>query len=264
MTLSGKNFAITRNEADATEFVKIVESEGGNAIPLPTLQLVARSSKISIDCMGAYASYNPDYTVFMSSKAVRLLFNNAKKNNILDKMRLAVANTTVVSVGPKTSMILEDYKIKVNHMPESIFSSVGIGEIFSYMSRTKNKVLIPRSGASPPFLKDLLVKEGFDVHELYLYDVKPHPGGDAWKRFHTLLQNGKIHGIVFTSVSSVRAFFDIMSGMSPSNVSPLLNNTTIVSIGPFTSEELNKFGVNHNVSAVHTVEGSLNELRLHM
>lgn len=264
MILSGKNFAITRSETDAAEFVNIVESEDGRAIPLPTIQLVARSSKISQDYMDIYTSYRPDYTVFMSSKAVKLLFDDAKKNNIFNEIRLAVANTTVVSVGPKTSMMLENYEIKVNLMPKSIFSSVGIGEVFSYMARDKNKVLIPRSGVSPPFLKNLLTKEGFDVHELYLYDVKPHPGGDAWEKFYTMLRDGKIHGMVFTSVSSVRAFFDIISRLDSSSVIPLLNSTAVVSIGPFTSEELNKLGVNHHISTVHTVEGSLNEMRLHI
>ena len=262
MTLSKKNLAITRSAADAAEFVNAVESEGGHAMPLPTIQLVACSSKISQDYMDICRSYKPDYTVFMSSKAVKLLFDDAKENHIFDKVRLAVANTTVVSVGPKTSMMLENYEIKVNLVPKSIFSSVGIGEVFSYMSRDKNKVLIPRSGASPPFLKDLLVKEGFDVRELYLYDVKPHHGGDIWEKFYAMLCNGEIHGVVFTSVSSVRAFFDIISRMDSADIIPLLNNTTIISIGPFTSEELNKLGINHYVSAVHTVGGSLHEMRL--
>lgn len=261
MTISGKNLAITRNESDASEFISAVQSEDGHAIPLPTIQLVARSPNISLDYLDVAVSYIPDYTIFMSSKAVKLLFDDAKKNNTLDKTRLAVANSVVVSVGPKTSAMLENYNIQVNLAPESIFSSVGVGEILSRMPRNKNKILVPRSGASPPFLKDLLTKEGFDVRELYLYDVKPHPGGKIWHEFYDMLYNGMIHGIVFTSVSSVKAFFDIMYTMNSTDVVKLLNGMVVVSIGPFTSEELDNLDVQHHVSPVHTVAGSLDVLR---
>ena len=46
--------------------------------------------------------------------------------------------------------------------------------------------------------------------------------------------------------------------------SSLLNNlkkTKIVSIGPFTSEELNKLNVNNTVADVHTVSGAFQTIK---
>lgn len=259
MTLRSRTIAITRGPEDAAEFVSVVEREGGRAIPLPTIRLVGRGDDISAGYMRECRAYDPDYTILMSSKAVRLLMEDARSRGTYDTVRLAVANTMVVAVGPKTAAALEEYDIRVNAMPESVYSSVGVGEVMSRMDRARNRALVPRSGASTPFLRDLLEKEGFDVREVHLYDVEPHPGGPVWKEFATMLGAGNIHGLVFTSASSVRAFFDIMGRMSGSAVD--MGGAEVVSIGPFTSEELERFGVSHVVSEVHTVAGSLDALR---
>lgn len=261
MTLSGRRLAITRGMEDAAEFVGIVESEGGVPMPLPTIRLVGRSDHISGDYIDACSSYGPDYTVFMSSKAVGLLFDDAKKAGLLEEARLATANTVVVAVGPKTRDMLERHRIRVNLMPDSVFSSVGIGEVFGRLPRNPNRVLVPRSGASTPFLTELLNKEGFDVREMYLYDVEPQPADDRWRQFYREARGGRIDGMIFTSASSVRAFFEIMSGMGEPDAASLLGESDVVSIGPFTSEELEKAGLAHRVSPVHTVAGALEALR---
>ena len=108
-------------------------------------------------------------------------------------------------------------------------------------------------------MRDLLEKEGYDVCETYLYDVESHPVVPVWEEFAGLLAAGNIYGVVFTSASSVRAFFDIM-GRITGNVS--LENVRVVSIGPFTSEELRRFGVTYHTSEVHTVAGSLDVLQV--
>ena len=40
----------------------------------------------------------------------------------------------------------------------------------------------------------------------------------------------------------------------------MLHNTTIVSIGPFTADELKKFNVKNIISDVHTVPGSFDAI----
>ena len=77
-----------------------------------------------------------------------------------------------------------------------------------------------------------------------------------------LFSQNKIDGIVFTSASSVRAFFDILEKNFDEKT--LLNNlqkTKIVSIGPFTSEELNKFNVKNSVANVHTISGAFQTIK---
>ncbi len=259
--IKGKTIAITRSEKDSEEFIELVSHENARPIPLPTIELVSKGDKIVDEFLESIQQYDPDYSVFMSSKAVKLLFDTAKKNSKYEKLQLAVANTIVIAVGPKTKTALESEGIKVSYIPKR-FSSVGVGEVLTRLNAVGKKVLVPRSGASTPFLRNLLEKIGLDVKEIHLYDV--HSFGDVsqWKEFSELFSQNKIDGIVFTSASSVRAFFDILEKNFDEKT--LLNNlqkTKIVSIGPFTAEELNKFNVKNSVANVHTISGAFQTIK---
>lgn len=259
--INGKTIAITRSEEDSEEFIELVSHEDARPIPLPTIELVSKGDKIVDEFLESIQQYDPDYSVFMSSKAVKLLFDTAKKNSKYEKLQLAVANTIVIAVGPKTKTALEAEGIKVSYIPKR-FSSVGVGEVLTRLNAVGKKVLVPRSGASTPFLRNLLEKIGLDVKEIHLYDVRSFGDVSQWKEFLDLFSQNKIDGIVFTSASSVRAFFDILEKNFDEKT--LLNNlqkTKVVSIGPFTAEELNKFNVKNSVANVHTISGAFQTIK---
>ncbi len=262
MEAMNRTIAITRSPDDAAEFVSLAEGEGIMTYALPTIQLVSRGLQIVDEFLGHAAEYSPDYSVFMSSKAVRLLFETARQNSKLDELRLAVANTAVVAVGPKTGEALKEQGIRVNQMPPKTYSSVGVGEVFTGLNAVGKKVIIPRSGASTPFLKELLNKIGLDVLEVHLYDVCAFQDTTEWNGFRKAFSEGAVDGVVFTSASSVRGFFDIMSrDHDAAALSSYLQKTAVVAIGPFTADELKKFGVPNKISQVHTVSGAFDTLK---
>ena len=141
-------------------------------------------------------------------------------------------------------------------------NGIGVGEEFTNIHAVGKKVIIPRSGASTPFLKELLNKIGIDVLEIHLYDVCAFRDTTQWNGFRELFSQNKVDGVVFTSVSSVRGFFDIMSKDYDSET--LLDNLaklSVVSIGPFTADELKKFNVKNTVAEVHTVAGAFDAMK---
>ena len=258
--IEGKTIAITRSRDDSQEFIDLITKERGNVIPLPTIELVSKGEKIVDEFLSALADGDPDYSVFMSSKAASLLFETAKKVGKFEELQLAIANTIVLAVGPKTKDALEKENVKVAYMPQR-YSSVGIGEIFTKLNAVGKKVIVPRSGASTPFLKDLLEKIGLHVTELYLYDVCAFRDTSQWNEFRDLFSQDKVDGIIFTSASSVRAFFEIMTKDHDENqLVDMLHKTMVVSIGPFTADELKKFNVKNVVADVHTILGSFDIL----
>ena len=258
--IEGKTIAITRSKDDSQEFIDLITKERGNVLPLPTIELVSKGEKIVDEFLSALADEDPDYSVFMSSKAVSLLFETAKKVGKFEELQLAIANTIVLAVGPKTKDALEKENVKVAYMPQR-YSSVGIGEIFTKLNAVGKKVIVPRSGASTPFLKDLLEKIGLHVTELYLYDVCAFRDTSQWNEFRDLFSQDKVDGIIFTSASSVRAFFEIMIKDHDGNqLVDMLHKTMVVSIGPFTADELKKFSVKNAVADVHTIPGSFDVL----
>ncbi|MEK6964904.1 MAG: uroporphyrinogen-III synthase, partial [Thermoproteota archaeon] len=111
--IEGKTIAITRSEEDAEEFIQLLSKEKARPITLPTIELVSKGEKIVREFLDELQNYDPDYSVFMSSKAVKLLFDEAKKISLYEKLQLAVANTIVIAVGPKTKIALEHERIKV-------------------------------------------------------------------------------------------------------------------------------------------------------
>ncbi len=259
--LDGKNVAITRSKEDATEFISLATQNNATPIPLPTIELVSKGEKIVDEFLESIEKYNPDYSVFMSSKAVKLLFDTAKKVGKFEKLQLAVANTIVMSVGPKTTISLENEGIKVNHQPTT-YSSVGVGEEFTKIHAVGKKVMVARSGASTPCLKELLGKIGIDVLEIHLYDVCAFRDTTQWNGFRELFSQNKIDGIVFTSASSVRGFFEIMSkDYEKQTLLDNLKKLSVVSIGPFTADELKKFNVQNTVAEVHTVLGAFDAMK---
>jgi uroporphyrinogen-III synthase len=259
--LDGKTIAITRSRDDSSEFIELAEKNNARPLPLPTIELVSKGEKIVDEFLESIKEYDPDYSVFMSSKAVKLLFDTAKKVGKLEKLQLAVANTMVMSVGPKTTLALENEGIKVNYQP-TLYSSVGVGEEFTKIHAVGKKVIVPRSGASTPFLKELLNKIGIDVLEIHLYDVCAFRDITQWNEFRELFSQGKVDGIVFTSASSVRGFFEIMTkDYEKSKLIENLETIQVIAIGPFTADELKNFNVKNIVSEVHTVLGSFDTLK---
>jgi len=255
--IDGKTIAITRSKEDAQEFIELVSKQNANPITLPTIQLVSKGEKIVDEFLDTIEKENPDYSVFMSSKAVALLIESAKKISKFEKLQLAITNTIVIAVGPKTKDVLERENIKVAYVPER-YSSVGVGEVFTRLNATGKKAIIPRSGASTPFLKNLLEKIGINVVELYLYDVCAFNDPTEWNDFRDLFSQNKIDGIIFTSASSVRAFFEIMiNDYTQENLIQLLEKTKVIAIGPFTADELKKFNVKNIIADIHTVKGSV-------
>jgi len=258
--IEGKTIAITRSRDDSQEFIDLITKERGNVLPLPTIELVSKGEKIVDEFLSALADGDPDYSVFMSSKAASLLFETAKKTGKFEELQLSIANTIVLAVGPKTKDALEKENVKVAYMPQR-YSSVGIGEIFTKLNAVGKKVIVPRSGASTPFLKDLLEKIGLHVTELYLYDVCAFRDTSQWNEFRDLFLQDKVDGIIFTSASSVRAFFEIMTKDHDENqLVDMLHKTMVISIGPFTADELKKFNVKNVVADVHTILGSFDVL----
>lgn len=260
--ISGKTVAITRSKEDSEEFIHLIAKANAKPIPLPTIELVSKGEKIVEEFLEAIKNDDPDFSVFMSSKAVKLLFDTAKKVSKFEKLQLAVANTTVIAVGPKTKAALEKEEIRVSYMPQKRYSSVGVGEVFTRLNAEGKKVIIPRSGASTPFLAQLLEKIGLQVNEIYLYDVCSFRDTSQWNEFRELFSSNKVDGIIFTSVSSVNAFFEIM--LMDYDKKTLLENlqkTKVVAIGPFTADELKKFGPTPIVADVHTVAGTFETIK---
>ncbi len=250
--INSKTIAITRHKDDSREFIKLVVGESAIPLCLPTIKLIKKQNIVKL-FLNDIDMFEPDFSIFMSAKAVKLLFDDAKINLKYEKLQLAVSNTIVVAIGPKTKTALKNEGISVSYLPKR-YSSVGLGEILTKLDAVGKKVIIPRSSAATPFLSDLLEKIGLKVKENYIYDTCTCHNTSVWDKFFKLFLNSNVDGIIFTSSLSVKSFFEIMlKYCDKKTIFSNLQNIKIVSIGPFTSYELAKFNVKNTVSSIYTV-----------
>jgi uroporphyrinogen-III synthase len=248
--LKDRTIAITRSRRDADEFFNMVNAEGGTAIALPTIHVVPKGEKAAADFLDKLKR-EFDYCAFMSSQAVDVLFSHAPRKETI----AALNKLQVIAVGPKTRARLEANGVRVGLVPNR-FSSAGLVELLAGRQPEGKKIIIPRSAAANDFAAKALAGLGMKVEQVFLYTVKTSAPGEGWQTFATLLAKKEVDGIVFTSASSVRAFFEIL-GRMPQNRQRLDRLTKVISIGPFTSRELKKRRIEYLEAGEHTVKGTL-------
>ena len=246
--LSKKTIAITREETDANDFVSLVRMKGGTPITLSTIKVVAEMPEKSLECLALLRSNRYDYCLFLSAQAVRILFQMNKPDLLISSL----GTTTVISVGPKTRSELEKFGVQGSIMPKK-YSSKGIIEMFLQMQPSGKRVLIPRSKAADNTLASALRELKMHVDEQFIYNVQNACVTEGWRGFASQLVQKKVDLLIFTSPSTVRAFFEILSQIEPMR-SPLNNLTRVVALGSLTGKELVKYNVQFEEAPVQTVK----------
>lgn len=260
LSLKGKTVAITRSKEEAEEFARLVESEGGEAIALAAIKVVPDRLEVA-RLVGLLEDNREkcDYCAFMSAKGVRAVFELGGGGSA-DRIRRALDKVQVIAVGPKTAQELERAGVRVAHVPE-VHSSIGLVRMMEAMGPAAvagRRIVIPRSAAADDYAAEGLGRLGMKVEEVFVYRTLTAARTPAWDRFARLLKAKKVAAIVFTSASNVRAFFELLPDAD-------LRGVQVVSIGPFTSKELDKWQqqqqqhrckIDYVESDEHTVEGA--------
>ena len=256
-SLDSKILAITRNNLEAREFSELVASQGGRAIPLPTIEIVPRDPSTVDEFIDIINKNQNEYCSFLSPQAVDVLFSHASRVHKTAELVSVLNSRIVVAIGPKTKQRLVDRGIDVKMIPER-YSSLGLVELFSKMDNPNGKkILIPRSEASNEFVERSLSALNMEVNVFFLYGVRTSGITPVWKDFVLLLEQKKVDAIVFTSASNVRSFFEVTQKMAH-NISSLLKNVkAVIAIGPMTNEELQKRAIHSFESSEHTIRGTV-------
>ena len=252
--------AITTSGRSVKEYSDHVTSEGGRLIALPTIEIIPSDPRVVEKIIRIVTLRNHEICAFLSSNAVDVLFNLARTSNIKDLVSL-LNSRTIIAIGPNTKKRLEDYSVKAPVVPEK-YSTQGLIEMLrSNINMAKGKsIIIPRSGESDAFFKRSLLNLGMrSVDEIFLYSVRTsQAGSNIWKEFVSLLSMRMLDCIIFTSVSSVKAFFKILEDNHRlSSVQDELKEIkTVIAIGPRTWQELERRGVQSSIAEIHTIRGA--------
>ncbi len=299
MTDKTINIAITREDIERDDIPSQIQNSGCchpnkilNVITLPTIVTVPSYSKDTAESIKKTERGFYDYYVFLSARSVDIFFKLIKMekdaSNILESiLENNKIRNNFIAIGPKTKKAIEKYNLNASLASpynKGQFSLNSVTEFLDQLDKgngkEKIKILMPRSMESKKS-NNILAKtyNNLSLDQVFFYETAEFSEIEKsyqWSKFKDLIYQKKLHSILFTSPSTVRAFFKIMTD-SPTNIPhpgiqppPNIRNgqelvdslgiKLTVSLGPKTSEELKKRDIEFLESRENTVKGALEHL----
>lgn len=244
-------------------------------IPLPLLHLQRIDSDQVKNSIEKVRQNYYDILIFLSVNAVNFFFEIMQEQRDFGMLFKNLSTMRSVAIGPKTMQALSNYNL-TSEFPNNSdnYSSTEVVrflinlEEINKKNNKRTRVGIPRSAES--IKSDNLILLNLDtiiLDQPFIYEVKDKRDRDIyknWKKVIDSVKRDQRNFMVFTSPSAVRIFFNEIVTVIPhlvdkedSDILNYLNINTVTSIGPKTSSELKKRGINFKESPIHTVRGVL-------
>ena len=267
MSLANLTVAITSSRR-AIELAHLIKTFGGIPYIVPTIG-IADAQPISNEVdffVNTVLREKIDYFVFMTGPSVHYFFRIASKLGVKKELISVIRGSTVVSRSDKPSHVLRSFGIYTDLFPDEN-TERGILKLLKGRDMKDKKIAIIWHGASSRRFKMELESEGSNVLELssYSYSLSLDESADAilkqmgYKyikpKIETILKliddaaGGLIDVITFTSPPSVFELMKIADiyNYRESLLSSLNQRVIVTSVGPSTSELLNRNGITVDV-----------------
>lgn len=231
LPLAGRRFLVTRPQAQATDFVSLLEQQGGSAVCIPTIEIVPPKSWAPFDfAMRDLDEF--DIVILTSVNGVSAFFDRLLENN---QYYGVLTQLLVVAVGPKTAAALEENHIHPDIIPADHRAEGVVAELLKHGVKGK-RILYPRAEIARTLIIDQLTAAGAEVVAPIAYrTVLPE---ERKEEIRNLLSSGAIDAICFSSSST----FANLHTMLGDDLKKLQGQTRFFSIGPQTSETIRSHG----------------------
>ena len=229
--LFGKGIVITRPEAQAEQFSVLLNAEGARVIHFPTINIVPPESYDGLDqAISQLAQYQ--WIIFTSANGVSFFFQRLIK---LGRDIRDLKDIRICTIGPATAAAIEKLGIRVDLVPDEYISE-GVVREFEKFNINGSRILLPRAEIARDVIPDGLAKLGAKVNVVTTY--RTVNSGKKKLELASLMNEGKVDVITFTSPSTVTNFMEIMGRnyVIPPQVK-------IACIGPVTAAAVKKAGL---------------------
>lgn len=243
--LDGQRILITRPRHQAPKLVDRLEALGAEVISAPAISIRPPEDLAPLrDAIARIREFQ--WVVFTSANGV---------DAVLPDLPAFPDGTRVAAVGPGTRAVLEAHDVPVALMPGSYRVQALAEALVATGDLRGVRFLLPRADRANPVLPELLRKAGAEVCEVIAYRTV-HEGIDDETR--SLLADGKVHAITFTSASTVQGF---LAQVSRDLILQAGERPRIVTIGPESSRAVRKAGLEVTREAdPHTIDGLVSAL----
>jgi uroporphyrinogen-III synthase len=239
--LAHKRIAITRAEEQSGDLAKHLRSLGAKTLICPAIAFAPPVDPAPLDTAIAQL-HRYDWLIVTSANGARALLSR------MDALHVDIAKVSLLRVGvvgPATADILAKRDIHPSFIPSTHIAESLLAEIGDVHGQ---RVLLPRADIARETLVAGLRERGALVDDIAAYRTIRGPGGAL---LAPVLHGRGVDAITFTSASTVRYLLDglVEADITRPEARQLLNEITIASIGPVTSQAARKEGLRVDVEA---------------
>ncbi len=250
--LLGRKILVTRSRAQSKRMADAISKHGGVPILFPTIEIRPPDDFRELDeSIGRIGEF--DWVIFTSVNGVERFFERFFE--IRDDIR-DMAGPRIGAIGPVTASSIRNRGIKVDLLAKEFVAEGLLARLSKEEARGK-RFLIPRAEKAREILPRGIEEMGGEVHVVSVYQTGM-PADSAIEKARGMLEKREVDAVTFTSSSTVTHFVEMLG---TANISSLLTNVTVTSIGPVTSQTAKDLGLTVHVEALeYTIDGVIDAL----
>lgn len=263
LPLSGKRIVVTRSRTQASRLVEELTSLGAEVIEYPTIAIEPSDNTSElISALEKLSEYS--WLVLTSTNGVEYVFDTLLE---IGKDARALAGVKVAAIGSATASELIERGIVPDLIPENYVAESLLEAFVDRGVGPDDHILIARAEQARNVLPEGLAACGAQVDVVFAYKTVVDKTAPTTLLLEDL-RAGTIDAITFTSSSTVTNFVSLISEALDEGVPELidlLKNTSLISIGPVTTETLISYGCSEVAQAeVYTIAGLVECLIEHL
>jgi uroporphyrinogen-III synthase len=248
------------------ELAKLVSTYGGQPVLAPAMREVPLESNTEALAFAAkFLAGDFDMVIFLTGVGTRALLSVVEKSHKRDEYIAALQRTMVVARGPKPVAALREMDVvpavtapEPNTWRELLKALDAAGNSNAEFGLRGARVAVQEYGVSNPELLAGLAERGAQVTRVPVYQwALPEDLGPLRAAVHTLAA-GEIEVALFTTSVQATHLFRVAAEMNmQDSMRQGLNRAIVASIGPTTSEELQRRGIHVDLEPSHPKMGFL-------
>lgn len=243
--LFGRRIVVTRARSQASKLSARLEALGAEAIEMPAIRIEPPADPAPLaGAVADVASFG--WIIFTSANGVDGFFDALARAG-LDSRALSACK--LCTIGPATTARLDRFGLRADLQPKKYISTEIVKALSGAEDLAAVRILCPRADIAPGEMIEALSECGADVTEVTAYRTVPDGAGS--ESVVEMLGENEVNWITFTSSSTVKNFFTVVS---PDAVRA--SDVRLASIGPATSATLAEAGFGPDVQAEsYTIDG---------
>ena len=250
----------------APELAKLIATYGGEPIVAPSMREVPLvSNNEALAFVTRLLAGEFDMVVFLTGVGARALLGVAEKAHERNEYVAALQRVRVVARGPKPVAALREISItpaitapKPNTWRELLRALDEASKAPHEIELKGKRIAVQEYGASNPELLDGLGERGAQVTRVPVYQWALPDDLGPLRSAITAIAEGTVDVVLFTTAVQAIHLFQIAAEMKLEEaVRKGLSRTIVASIGPTTSEELERRGIRADLEPSHPKMGFL-------